>query len=243
MGFTAVMYLLLVQAVPLFIQTKHRQEYMLYNGEKTQIWPAVLSKAICTEIILLTGLAGITGTSDQTRVFAVLVVAGLALGLAGDVAICFNFIAGMVFFGLGHFCYIAAILCVTTHALWSVPVFVAVCLLVFVIYKKNRMPLGKLLIPTIVYGVIIICMLSLAATVPFSIFPGGVVLFLGAVFFAASDIMLAMNKFTPSSARMCTVSSPLANSVDSINKKLDTISLCCYYLGQSLFAISIYVLA
>lgn len=222
MWIVIIMYLLLIPNVALFIHARHKNMRRL----------SVALKSICTGIILLTGLAGTLGSSGETFVYAALITAGLAMGLAGDVAICFRLTMGALFFGLGHCCYIAAMLRVSAHALWGIPVFIALYLLVLIVYKKINLSLGALLIPGIPYSIIITGMLSLAATMPFSVFPGGFVLFLGAALFTASDIMLAFN--TLGRLNQC------RNTAGRCYQRRDTVYLSCYYLGQSLFAASIF---
>lgn len=209
-----IMYLLLIPGVTLYIYTKHKDRYPL----------AVIIKAFCTGIILFTSLAGMLDASVENRTYAILIVMGLALGLMGDVAIVIKLIAGILFFGIGHCCYIAAILHVSTNVLWSIPIFIILYTLILIYYIKSRMTLGKLLIPVFIYSLIITVMFSLAATIPFSVSEGGVLLFLGAALFTLSDIMFAYKKFC------------------NFTTKLDAISLGCYYIGQSFFAVSIFLL-
>lgn len=210
----AVMYLLLIPEVALFIHTRH-------NGMK--VLPVVL-KALCTATILLTGLIWTFGPPENANIYGVLISAGLFLGLMADVAICINFLSGMLFFALGHLCYIAAILRVSSHAQLAVPIFAVIYLAVIVLFRGSGLSPGKLLIPVAVYSVIITVMLSLAATVPFSAPVSGSVLLSGASLFTVSDAMLACITF------------------GRPDKKLDTICLYCYFIGQSLFAVSIFCL-
>lgn len=228
------MYILLIPCAALFIHTKHKGRTRL----------SVLFKALATGVILCAGIYGALNSPGETRTFAAFIAAGLAMGLAGDVAICCVFALGMLFFGMGHLCYIAALLRVSANALWAVPIFLLLCPLIFSLYKKSGISFGKLMLPAIIYCAIITAMLSLAATAAFSVFPAGAVLFVGALLFTASDAMLALNAFDKSFNNGLTKVDRfnIRPEADGFKQKLDTVSLCCYYLGQSLFAVSIYCL-
>lgn len=209
-----IMYLLLIPGVALYINTKHKDRYPL----------AIIVKAFCTAIILLTCLTGLSDVPAQYRTYAILIAMGLTLGLIADVAITIKLIVGIVFFGIGHFCYIAAIFHISTNILWGVPVFIILYTLILICYRKSRITLGKFLIPVFIYSLVITAMLSLAATMPFSVPEGGTSLCLGAALFTLSDLMFAYKKF------------------GKYTKKLDALSLVSYFMGQSLFAVSIFLL-
>ncbi|MCL1874423.1 MAG: lysoplasmalogenase [Clostridiales bacterium] len=209
-----IMYLLLLPGVALFIYNKHR------NNRQA----AVIIKAFCTGIIVMTGWKAMLGVADEFRIYAMLIVAGLGLGLIADIVINYYLPLGMLFFGLGHLCYTVAILCLSTQVKLSIPIFIVLYALVIFLFRKSRIAPGKLLIPGILYSLIITFMVSLAATIPLS-FPGcGFVLFSGAVLFFLSDAISSWN------------------SLKRFSKRLDALSLYCYYIGQSLFAVSIFSL-
>jgi uncharacterized membrane protein YhhN len=225
------MYLFLMPCAALFIRAKQRDDSVM----------SLIFKTASTVTVLLAGIYFSQGTAGNVAAYAMFVTAGLALGLAGDVAICAKFIWGMLFFALGHFAYIAAILRANLRPLRAAPVFAVLAVVILALYAINRakLVLGGLAVPAMVYCVIILAMLSLALTA------GRFVLSTGAVLFAASDTMLALNKFHSE------IGGGLDNA-DRFNRRpdpehgfyraLDAISLCCYYAGQSLFAISIWTM-
>jgi uncharacterized membrane protein YhhN len=224
----AAMYLFLIPCAALFIRAKQKGDSVM----------SLIFKTASTVTVLLAGIYFSHNTAGNLAAYAMFVTAGLALGLAGDVAICAKFIWGMIFFALGHFAYIAAILRVNERPLRAVAVFAVLAAIILVLYAVNRakLVLGGLAVPAAIYCVIILAMLSLALT------GGHFVLSTGAVLFTASDAMLALNKFH----------SDIGDGIDNADRfnhrpdpehgfyrALDAISLCCYYAGQSLFAISI----
>lgn len=237
----AVMYVLLLPCVIVYVRTKHKL------GGSVPLTVAL--KAACTTIIVLTAAAGLPEVQPPLQLYAVLTAAGLVLGLAGDIVICQQepggFLSGMIYFALGHLSYIGAFLQVSIHAIWAVPGFLVVYGVFLAVVLRLSKQFASMLIPTAIYGAVISAMLSLSATVPFSI-PRGTLLLAAAVLFAASDGLLAYNTFhtarttnETSFLRHCCVA---YHRLSSVNRPLDWISLCCYFAGQSLFAASIYVL-
>lgn len=209
-----IMYLFLLPGVALFIHSKH--------GNKRQ--SAVIVKALCTGIIVLTSWIAMLGTPAEFQIPAMLIVAGLTFGFIADIVICYHLPLGMVFFGIGHLCYALAMFCLSRQLLLSIPIFITLYGLIIFLFQKSRISPGKLLIPGIIYSLIITIMVSLCATIPFS-FPGsGSVLLSGALLFFLSDAISA------------------GNSLKRFNERMDTVSLYCYYIGQSLFAVSIFLL-
>lgn len=217
-----VMYILLIPCVALFICSKHKL------GE--DIPPTIAVKAICTTIIVVAAIILTAGISEPLHIYAILIAAGLTLGLVGDVTICQSapggFLFGMIFFGLGHFFYIAAFLQVSEHAVWAILVFAVIYLIfLYIIRKLVKMhpDFKYMAIPISIYGAVISAMVSLAVTVSFST-GYGLILLVGAALFAVSDGILAYG------------------FVGKKSDRLDTFGLYCYFIGQSLFAVSLYCL-
>lgn len=217
-----IMYAILIPGVALYIRRKVK------GSNKSGI--AVINKGLCTAIILAAGLVGHMHALDTYAVFTILIAAGLAFGLAGDIAICYDFKAGMFFFAIGHFCYISAFLAVSAKLLWVLPVFAATCAVAFAIYRASGMEPGKMLIPLIAYSVILIAMLSLATCVPVGNpgQPTSVIIFTGAFLFTVSDAILALNTFKTRRLRL----------KRAVRNRLGALSTSCYFLGQSLLAVS-----
>lgn len=243
-----IMYAFLIPETALFILARHAKKGTL----------SVIIKALCTITVLVTAAAGTALHAEGSTAYMVLIVAGLALGLAGDVVISADFIAGAVLFGLGHICYSAAFLQISVYAQYAAPLLVVLYALFLLVLRKKIFPKNaapytrntvkpppyvgaspvsrlsdeqfeKLFkasrIPVMVYGFIILSMLSLAATLPFSSLFGGLLMLLGAVLFVISDALMAWKALVRYSNR------------------LDSVSLFCYFIAQSLFAVSVFTLA
>jgi uncharacterized membrane protein YhhN len=168
-------------------------------------------------------------------IFALLIVAGLVMGMAGDIALSLpnpGFTSGMLFFGLGHVCYIISLIIKSEVVLIAIPAFVVLYTVFLIVYfKLGIKPPESLKIPVIMYSIIIISMLSLAVTMPFSQFPGGLILLFAGIFFVISDAILAYN---------CFPNLRCLNSNLTPADRRGIVSLSCYFFGQSLFAVSIY---
>ncbi len=190
--------------------------YLHIKGKAPRL-RAVTLKGACTAVIVLAALAGVTQRGAGVPLFHGLIIVGLAFGLAGDVIIGASFLAGMAVFALGHICYIAALLIVSQNTIIAVPIWLVLYAALFIYYKKSGIDPGKLLWPSAAYAAIIAVMCSLSFTVTGS----APVLLPAAILFTISDFLLAFLTFTEQ------------------NKRLDGISLWCYYAGQSLFAVSV----
>ena len=227
-----VMYVLLIPCAAFFIYVKHRAR------EKPTVAGSVL-KGVSTWIIVCAALIGTMDAMGQSSVFSVLIIAGLVMGLSGDVAISFSkqdklgLVAGMFFFALGHLCYIAALVVASKLVFVSAPIFVALYTVFLIFFIKHRANLGTLFAPVLVYGAVITYMLSLAITMPFSVFPGGLILFFAGILFVVSDILLAQNNFSASGT---TIPTPAT-------ARREIILLSYYFMAQSLFAVSVYFFA
>ena len=248
-----IMYVLLIPCTVVYIRAKHRL------GGSVPL--TVSLKAACTTIIVLAAVAGLTETRASMHIYAILMAGGLVLGLVGDGVICLpeprglpvsgglselgGFLFGMIYFALGHLCYIGAFLRISTHPLWALPVFLVIYGMFLAVITRQAKKFSNMLIPTAIYGAIIATMLSLSATAPFSN-PKGYILPVAAVLFAVSDGLLAYNTFggandtnETSFLRHC---SAVFQQMHNTSRPLDWISLCCYFAGQSLFAVSIFCL-
>lgn len=218
------MYALLIPCVATFMYSKSKQKQSL---------PATIFKGLSTWIIIGGALA--LAMSFPLNLFTVLIIAALAMGLAGDVALSLpghGLRSGIVFFALGHVGLVAAMI----SALGSIPliavpiVAVLFTLLMLVQRKLGVSPPEKLRIPVIAYTAIISCMLTLALMAPFYIFPSGLALLFAGVLFTVADLTLAVNSFSKKS------------DLDGESATADSkvFSLSCYFLGQSLFAVSVF---
>jgi alkenylglycerophosphocholine hydrolase len=120
-----------------------------------------------------------------------LVVAGLVMSLVADVVIESSFLAGLAIFLLAHVAYVAAFVARTSEprlalalpfVLWGV-----------IVLARLWPGLGPMRGPVIVYAALICAMMwRAAATVGL---PGGWTALAGALLFAASDTLLALDRF------------------------------------------------
>jgi uncharacterized membrane protein YhhN len=179
---------------------------------------ALTVKGASTAVIVLSALTALTLKSGGPSIFDALIVIGLTLGLVGDVVIGVSFLAGMAAFAAGHLCYIGALLLTSSKPALAVPIWAVFYAALLVYYKKSGIKAPEnLAVPSAAYAAVIAAMLSLAFTVT----DAAPVLLPAAVLFTASDFMLAFLTFAKH------------------NNRLDQISLWCYYVGQSLFAVSV----
>lgn len=170
------------------------------SPEVPQSWPRSLSK---TASVALLALAGWAAAAPG------LIVAGLALGAAGDFALsrpgARAFLAGMAAFAAGHLAYAAAFAAAPLLYLagleggqaWSpgtadIAVLVALALLLASTEFWLSPHTGALRAPVRGY-VVVIGLMAAAALVPAS--SGSALLRLGVALFVLSDLMLALERF------------------------------------------------
>lgn len=145
--------------------------------------------------------------------FHKLIAIGLVFGLLGDIFLMLHdlFIPGLVSFLIGHILYIWAFVLQFNNENISKNKYVIVILTILAIYSFNfykvlAPSLGSLKIPVIAYILVIATMALFAYTRKNkTTFWSFLCIFLGALFFIASDSLLAINKFVayvPNSALM-----------------------------------------
>ena len=185
---------MVLQAV--FIAVEHREKYV----------PAVLLKGAAAIVFCIIGTVAMTTVSVNGN-FAKLVVLGLCFGAVGDVLLNLRFVfpktgqkiflAGVAAFLTGHILYLCAIV-----------------------------PLSQNLIPCLVIGIILAAALltwifkTLTVKLAFKSFG---VLYIGAILFTLSDIVLIFNTF---------------GKEQKFSMRITNLSL--YYLGQLLIAASLF---
>jgi uncharacterized membrane protein YhhN len=161
-------------------------------------------------------------------VYFYLILSGLVLGLVGDVLLAVpsrkSFKAGLVAFLGGHVAYIAAFTKLAEPTDWLNPVLLAYAVSGAAVFWWIRPYLGSMLIPVGIYIAVIAVMMASACAV--SLGPSlseraALTLLLGSLFFGASDILAAKERF---------VKSRFLNRL---------IYLPLYYCGQFLIAFSV----
>ena len=170
----------------------------LYIHYATTAWKAAASGLFFVGALVFALIAQLRGYKGYAA-FKWLVLGAAALCLGGDIAIDFNFVAGMALFGAGHILYIAAF-CSVNSVGWRT-VLPAAALIVFAVLWLTLYPaydFGAILPAVIAYAVIISIMLGRAAGVALDgQVPAEVRIcaFFGAALFFVSDFFLTLNSF------------------------------------------------
>jgi uncharacterized membrane protein YhhN len=174
-------------------------------------------KPLLSGLFVLTALVAAT----QLTFYAVVVVTGLVLCLAGDVCLAFPqramFRSGLVAFLLGHVAYIVAFAS-AARPNWGLWIAAAAALPVSsLVYRRLQPFLGAMKTPVMAYIVVITVMVIAAAGVFGDLqltLPGRFLVLNGAFSFYLSDIFVARQRFVHPSFRNRLIGLPL------------------YYLGQ-----------
>ena len=195
--------------------------YLSIN-QRTNKALALIVKGLCTFVAAVICFVGAWRSDTANAWF---ITAGLFFCLVGDVTLGIHFITGVLFFLFGHLCYLAAFFGIAPFSLWSMPVFLVVFSLIAFLFLKRtgRLPYPRL--PLCFYAAVICLMLSTAVLLPAWAGMRGWVTAAGAVLFVLSDSLLATTM--------------LYRRSDLING----ISLTCYYAGQLLLALSVFLFA
>ncbi len=167
-----------------------------YRGARRAVYAF---KPLTTALILL---AAALAPAPSDPVYQSLIVAGLIFSLAGDVFLMLpgdRFLPGLLSFLLAHICYISAFV---AGAGLRVSWWIAPCAVCFVVLMRVLWPhTGRMQIPVLIYGLVIIVMLWQAAerawalqTTP-ALSAGATLAALGAALFVLSDSALAYNRF------------------------------------------------
>lgn len=156
------------------------------------------------------------------------ILAGLIWGLVGDVCLAIPgnmaFRAGLVSFLVGHILYMVAFIGITESAQWTSPAYLLIGAVSVGIFLWLRRRLGKMLIPVVLYIIVISVMLAAAWAAFLNAALNGTgawFVFIGALCFYASDIVVARDKF---------IDSQFVNRL---------VGLPLYYAGQFLIAFSV----
>jgi len=156
------------------------------------------------------------------------VLAGLVWGLIGDVCLALKgntaFRAGLISFLLGHILYVVAFAGLTRASDWLTLGHLLIVAVSLGVFYWLRPHLGSMFVPVCLY-IVVISVMTAAAWVAFlnpELAPKGAwALFLGALCFYVSDILVARDRF---------VKSQFANRL---------LGLPLYYGGQFLIAFSV----
>jgi uncharacterized membrane protein YhhN len=163
----------------------------------------------------------VAATRAPTGARGWLIVAGLILGAIGDVALMWDttgpFLFGLASFLLGHLAYVAAFARDTSAVPLAMGVLAATALGTSSLRWLHRHLVGPFRVAVPAYT-IVICLMVAAAVGSVLTHPLAAI---GAALFAASDLLVARQRFV---------------TADPLNP---TVGLPLYYLGQLLIALSI----
>ena len=201
--------------------------------KKKKMTAAVALKALASLSFVFLGV--LCAAISQDRSYAAMILIGLLFGAIGD--ICLNlrhlvgsrgkavFMAGIAAFMIGHLFYLAALIGrAPIMLLWAVPACAVVSALMLRFILKRIEVQGAIRIFGIVYLVVVFLMMCCAVgLLPLRPADPAYLLFaLGAVLFAASDVLLVLNQF---GKRQYPAFRPM--------------NLSLYYLGQLCIALTI----
>jgi uncharacterized membrane protein YhhN len=159
------------------------------RGDRRGIW---VFKPLASLAFVLYGAARYDGTG-----YAALILAGLVLGLLGDVFLIpesrISFLVGLGFFLLGHVAYACAFASRATIGPAFAPVLIGVGLVTGLILRWLWPKLGGMRIPVVVY-MLVISNMAACAWVGF-LRRGGPLVAAGATLFYLSDVSVAKNRF------------------------------------------------
>jgi uncharacterized membrane protein YhhN len=186
--------------------------------------PMLVGKGALSALFVLVALLASAARPD----YHVLVLAGLVLGLTGDICLALPgagaFRAGLAAFLLGHLLYVAAFVRLAPWAAWLDPWLALPGLAALAVFLWLRPHAGRMLIPVTLYIAAISLMLAgawavfrLETTAP----AGAWCVLAGALFFYLSDLCVARQRF---------VSEGFGNRL---------LGLPLYYAGQFLLAWSV----
>ena len=174
-------------------------------------------------MLFIIGIA-LLGEQGAGRQYQITVIGGLLFSLAGDIFMMLRrkrFTAGLAAFLAANLFYIRAFLTGLRlqFSTWPlIPLLIYAFVMVWILYPR----LGKMKIPVMIYVLVIISMIRLAAERYLQFHETGPFLaFSGAVFFIFSDTVLALNRFVR----------PF--------KAAQAIILSTYFLAQCLIALSV----
>lgn len=161
-----------------------------YRGPRRNVY---IFKPLAVAFIILIAL------QSQPPVYKYMIVAGLLFSLAGDIFLMLpgdRFVAGLISFLIAHLFYIAAF--TLDDALGRPSLLTAVALLLYggVMLRLLFPHLGKMKVPVVVYMLVILLMVWQATNRWINENEtGSLAAFAGACLFAASDSILALNRF------------------------------------------------
>ncbi len=216
---------------------------------------STLLKTLTSAFFILTAIVAFVSNESVSPIFAGFILFGLVMGLIGDIVLDLkvNYPAdsdkylygGMSAFAVGHVSYMVAIYMSFSWNLVTllVPMAIAVVLALGAVFSGPLMGLkyGKFTLPSLIYAFLLSFMMfaSGAAAISTNFSTLWVIMFVGAVLFLISDLILSQSYFTvkeekDGEGKVLSVSYPKAKTPVLVITNHIT-----YYAAQFLIALSI----
>ena len=193
--------------------------FFLYVRVKHGGVKGVLTKTLASVFFILTAVFSFIAKKEVVSVeFGSLVIMGLVFGLIGDIVLDLKVVypadgdiylfSGMASFALGHICYLTAIYLEVAKIIsieanlivLLVPMAIAVVFALLAVLGGPLMKLkyGKFTAPSLIYAFLLafmMCATGAALIVTKGLNPLWIIMFIGAVMFVVSDLILSQQYF------------------------------------------------
>lgn len=207
------------------------------KGEvKDKLYLEVTSKTIASLLFIV---VGILAAFSYPVKYSFIIIMGLVFGMLGDVSLSAgnSFLqdkitkryfdtTGVIYFFLGHICYIIAMFDVSKFLFWLIPFMFILPIIFLILAKKGFVKTGKITLPMMGYF-LALNVAVVAAINRIIINPNisSILTLIASVIFVASDTMLGLKGFAPALAH---------------KKRLFAYTvILTYYPAQLMYAISI----
>ena len=216
---------------------------------------STLLKTLTSAFFILTAVVAFISNRGVTPIFAGFIIFGLVMGLIGDIVLDLKvnypkdsdkyLYAGMSAFAVGHVSFMVAIYMSFSWTLVTllVPMAIAVVLACGAVFSGplTGLKYGKFTVPSLIYAFLLSFMMfaSGAAAIVTGFSTLWVIMFVGAVMFLISDLILSQSYFTvkeekDSDGKLLSVTYPKATTPILVITNHIT-----YYAAQFLIALSI----
>lgn len=203
---------------------------------KEKLYLEVTSKTIASFLFIA---VGILSAFIYPIKYSFIIIVGLIFGLLGDVSLSAgnSFLhdkatkryfdtTGVVYFFLGHICYIVAMLDVNKFLFWLIPFMFILPIIFMVLANKGVVKTGKITLPMIIYFLALNVAVVVAINrVIINANISSILTLIASIIFVASDTMLGLKGFAPA---LATKKRLFAYTV-----------ILTYYPAQLMYAISI----
>lgn len=190
-----------------------------------RIWFKCVASVMFVLLLGVNFLIGIFKTKDRNIKFPLLMLYGVILACAGDIALYWNFIIGASLFGLGHVFFISAFFVLSKFKLKDlIPMGIGVLISVLVVALYPKFDFEGMDVVIYIYAVVVSAMLGKAISVMFNKevnFYNRLFICLGGTLFFLSDLMLVFCQFADA------------------GEVFDALCLIFYYPAECFFGLSV----